>query len=141
MRSREEMTFCPDRKNLDADESWKALERNDDVFSAERAPIGSDPNPQAVDEEAVQLLSAGFHAPKPVLPEKYRQIQSHDAQYWEGSLVDSFDRCLWQDAPPEVPLQALLSREAQSLVAVCKVYSHFRKSRSVPTHAGASHQR
>ena len=51
--------------------------------------------------------------------------------------MDSFDRCLWQDAPPEVQLQALLSREAQSSVSVCKVYSHFRKSRSVPTRAGA----
>ena len=58
------MTFCPDRKNLDADESWKALERNDDAVAAERAPVCSDPNPQAMDEEAVQLLSAGFHAPK-----------------------------------------------------------------------------
>ena len=59
---------------LDADESWKALEQNDDAFAAERAHVGSDPNPQAMDEEAVQLLSAGFHAPKSVLPEKYREI-------------------------------------------------------------------
>lgn len=135
-KKRSEEVLAKQKQFVNADESWNALQRNEDMFTSVRRPVAANPNPQALDKEAVLLLSAGFHEPTPVIPGHLRQNIQRDSTYWESSLVDNFQESLWQDAPAEVPLHALRSREAQSAVSVVKLFSYFRKSRQLTTKMG-----
>ena len=78
----------------DPEECWKALQHNEDAFSMKPNPIGANPNPQAMDVETIQELSAGFHPPASVIPSHLLQNLQRSAEYWRGSLVDTYDESL-----------------------------------------------